>query len=295
MWVLAAAVLWGSTGTAASVLPTTVHPSTIGGLRLLIAAAVLLVIVRPPVPGRTQWKPVVLAGLAMALYQPAFFSGIRTNGVTLGTLITLGSAPVLAAALDALFTRQRPSWTWFVSTLLALLGLVALLQPQAAAPLSTGGIAASVSAGLAYASFIHAARYANQQGLTAPQTVTLAFIIAAVLLAPWLVTRPVHGLESPGALAAILYLGLVATALAYHFFARGVTQTPPPITATLSLAEPLTASTLAFVLLSERLTSGGLVGASLLLVALLVLLFDQIRPPDSSAPHCPSAVLEEER
>lgn len=268
---------------------------TIGALRLLIAAPLLLVIARPPVLVRTQWKPLVVAGLAMALYQPAFFSGVRANGVTLGTLIALGSAPVFAAALDALFTRQRPTRTWFVSTALALLGLVTLLQPRAVPALSLWGVTASLAAGLAYASFIHAARYSNQHGLTAPQTVALAFTGAACLLAPWLVTRPLDWLEQPGALTAILYLGLVATALAYLFFAHGVTQTPPPITATLSLAEPLTASTLAFVLLSERLTSGGLVGASLLLVALLVLLFDQIRPPDSSAPHCPSAVLEEER
>jgi DME family drug/metabolite transporter len=69
-----------------------------------------------------------------------------------------------------------------------------------------------------------------------------------------------------------LHLGLIATALAYILFTRGLQRVPVSSAVTLSLAEPLTAALLGIFLLRERLTFPGLIGISLILTGLIYLL-----------------------
>jgi DME family drug/metabolite transporter len=72
-------------------------------------------------------------------------------------------------------------------------------------------------------------------------------------------------------LLIVLYLGIVATALAYMLFTRGVSRIPAATTATLSLAEPLTASLLATLVLGEPFGAARAFGALLLLGGLTFL------------------------
>jgi DME family drug/metabolite transporter len=67
------------------------------------------------------------------------------------------------------------------------------------------------------------------------------------------------------------HLGLVATALAYGLFVRGLAALTAASAVTLSLAEPLTAGTLGLVLLREQLAPGALAGLGLLLAGLVIL------------------------
>jgi DME family drug/metabolite transporter len=57
---------------------------------------------------------------------------------------------------------------------------------------------------------------------------------------------------------------LVATALAYASFARGLAVVPVRSAAPLSLAEPLTAGLLGVLVLGEGLSAGTLLGAGLM-------------------------------
>ncbi len=60
-------------------------------------------------------------------------------------------------------------------------------------------------------------------------------------------------IETDG-LLVVLHLGLVATAMAYLLFARGLRTVPAVHAVTLSLAEPLTAATLGILVLKEHPT-----------------------------------------
>jgi DME family drug/metabolite transporter len=78
-------------------------------------------------------------------------------------------------------------------------------------------------------------------------------------------------------MAVALHLGLVATAVAYTLFARGLEAVPVATSVTLGLAEPFTAATLGVVLLGERLTGSVMVGAGLILGGLVILSIPKIR------------------
>jgi drug/metabolite transporter, DME family len=68
-----------------------------------------------------------------------------------------------------------------------------------------------------------------------------------------------------------LFLGAVPTALAYILFARGLRSLTPGETATLTLAEPLTATGLGILALGERPGVVAAIGAGLALAGLIAL------------------------
>ena len=85
---------------------------------------------------------------------------------------------------------------------------------------------------------------------------------------------PPHQVAEPE--AAVLPLGephqgVVATALAYILFTAALVRLPVSWSATLSLAEPLTASLLGLAVLGESLAPVQLAGAALVAIGLLVL------------------------
>ncbi len=103
----------------------------------------------------------------------------------------------------------------------------------------------------------------------------------ALLLLPVFLAHPFGWLATPRGALVVLHLGLVATAAAYALFARGLALVPVATAATLSLAEPMTATLLGVAVLGERLTPAGLAGVLLVLVGLALLTAD--RRPTVSA------------
>jgi DME family drug/metabolite transporter len=68
-----------------------------------------------------------------------------------------------------------------------------------------------------------------------------------------------------------VYLGAITTALAYVLFAKGLREIAASETATLTLAEPVTAMALGFLVLGERPGALAVLGAALVLAGLAAL------------------------
>jgi len=97
------------------------------------------------------------------------------------------------------------------------------------------------------------------------------FGLGAVLLVPVLVLGDVSWVAGAGGAAMALWLGAVPTALAYLLFASGLRRLPANEVATLTLAEPVTATVLGAVVLGERPGAAALAGIVMILAGLAVL------------------------
>jgi hypothetical protein len=95
---------------------------------------------------------------------------------------------------------------------------------------------------------------------------------------------PAGGLVTPGGLTLVLYLGAIPTALAYVLFARGLERIRASETATLTLAEPLTAAALGVIALGERPGLVAAAGAALVMGGLAVLALLPDRREAEAAP-----------
>jgi DME family drug/metabolite transporter len=152
------------------------------------------------------------------------------------------------------------------------------------AAISLPGVGLALCAGASYAGYTLAAKRMLDTG-HAPETVMAgAFGLGAVVLLPVLAATGAGWLVEPGGAALVLFLGIVPTAAAYLLFARGLRRLSAAETATLTLAEPLTAALLGVIILSERLSAPAALGAALILAGLLVLAAPDIRRRPATVP-----------
>ena len=57
--------------------------------------------------GRAAWTRIAVIGLLAALYQGCYFTAVALTSVSLATLLTIGSAPVMVLVADQLTGRRR--------------------------------------------------------------------------------------------------------------------------------------------------------------------------------------------
>lgn len=283
--ILGAAVLWGTTGTAQALGTGGNDPLAVGAVRLILGAAGLIAVaalmgdLRPS--GPVPWRALLPTAMGIAAYQLAFFGAVARTGVALGTVVAIGSSPVLAGLLAGLLERERLTRPWFVATLLAVGGTALIAGPHGYA--DPGGILLALAAGASYAIYALGSKrlLAALRPLTA---MALGFGGGAALLLPVLAAVDLHWLAKPSGAAAGAWLGVVTVTAAYVLFGHGLRLIPVSTTATLSLAEPVTATLLGVVLLRERPTATAWLGVGAVLVGLMVLAVSTPRRPAAPLP-----------
>lgn len=289
--VVLAALCWGTSGISGRVVAdrSDLAPLDIAWYRLAIGAVVLLaawaLTARRRAGAVAVTRPVALrlalVGAGLAAYQLAYFSAVARAGVSIATLVALGLAPLLIAVGAALLGHGRPSRTTIVALVVALAGLALLVGASAGADTGSavllGTLIASGSA-LGYAVVTLAGA-----GVPAGVPVTLVgFAGGAVLLTPAVLAAGIAVPTDPVAVAVLLYLGFVPSALAYGLFFTGVRTVPGAVASIVTLLEPLTATALATAFLGERLAPGAVVGGLLLLAAVAGLYLRELgRAPEA--------------
>jgi DME family drug/metabolite transporter len=263
--VLLSALCFGTTGTAQALGPDGTEPVVVGAARVAVGGA-LLAALAWRTGGEWPRLPVLLGALGVAAYQLTFFAAVDATGVAVGTVVALGSGPVFAGLL----ARERVTARWAAATALAVLGVAVLVAAGASAEIDPAGVALALGAGLSYATYTVAAKRLLADH--PPEAVMgRLFGLGALLLAPVLVVEGLGEMGSLGGIALALYLGAVPTALAYVLFARGLRHLPAGEVATLTLAEPVTATALGIAVLGERPGAVAVLGVLLVLAGLAVL------------------------
>ncbi|WP_326632012.1 EamA family transporter [Nonomuraea fuscirosea] len=295
--VVGASVLWGTAGTAG--LLVTADSVALAAARLVIGGAALALLAGAGL--RRAVSPALLLGaVAVAAYQLCFFAAVSRTGVAIGTVVAIGSGPVFTGLLSWLLHGRRPSGRWAAATTAAVCGCAALIagggiradaqaDVQAGAEAGTqvaaqggsqvmAGILFALLGGLLYAFYAVTAARAIGQGGESNAVMGVMFGGAAVIMLPVLVLSGTGWIASPGALAAVLYLGLGTTGLAYFLYGRGLRTTPVATAATLALAEPAVAALLGLVVLGERLAPVSIAGLVLLGLSLVAVAVPERTP-----------------
>ncbi|SIT75151.1 drug/metabolite transporter, DME family [Edaphobacillus lindanitolerans] len=271
--VLLGAILWGTTGTAQTYLPESVHPMTVGTFRLAGGGLILLIAalsMRQVSFRDWAWGPTIVAAVAMAAFQPFFFGSVRLTGVALGTVTGIGSAPVFAGLLDWVLLKRRPSKKWVAATVLAITGCALLLLTGDDVSVNPAGIALALGAGLTFAIYSMTSKTVLE--FSEPSAaVGVIFTISSILLAPVLFIFPLEGVATREGASVILYIAVAATAVAYFLYSSGLKALPASTAVTLALAEPLTAAVLGVLIVGERLGFFAWTGVGLILAGLIVL------------------------
>ncbi|MEU5692149.1 EamA family transporter [Actinosynnema sp. NPDC020468] len=257
--ILAACVLWGTTGTVSSLAPASAPASAVGAAGLVLGGALLLLTARgaAAVLRSGDRRLLLLGALTAAGYALAFYPAVARTGVAVATTIALATAPVV------LGLRSRP-----LVTTAAVAGCAALVLGGGGAHVDALGVALAVVAGLSYAAYSVVCARLIAAGHPSRAVVGVVFGGASALTLPVLLCLGVGWLAQPAGVAVALHLSVVTTFLAYLLFGAGLRHTPAATATTLTLAEPAVAALLGVVVLREHLSPVSWCGMAVLAAAL---------------------------
>ncbi len=187
--IIAAAVMWGTTGTSQALAPESATSLGIGTMRLAIGGVAMLAIAifNGSFSVQRPWLKLsaLIGGACIAGYQVLFFSGVAAAGVAVGTVVGIGSAPLLTGAFVWLLTHKMPEKRWFIATALAVLGCILLALSAGSLNFHPVGILLALGAGACYGGYVLISK--NLMSQHPPDAVmAVLFSIGALFLSPLL-------------------------------------------------------------------------------------------------------------
>ena len=276
--LLGLSLLWGGSFFFSAVALRALPPFTIVTLRVGLAAACLLVVLR-------------LAGLAMprdrAAWQAFLGMGLLNNAIPFSLIVwsqthiasglaaILNATTPLATVLVAHFcTRdERLTANRLAGVVVGLVGVTVMIGPALLAGLGSDVLAqlACLAAAVSYACAGVFGRRFRRMGIAPLQTAAGQVLASTALLLPMalLVDRP-WTLAMPGlpAWAAVLGLALLSTALAYVLYFRILATAGATNLLLVTFLIPVSAIVLGVLVLGERLAPTQLAGMALIAAGL---------------------------
>lgn len=234
-------------------------PLGVVAVRQLVAAAVLLPVVRPRLRELSwrQWWPVLLLAVVFGTMNLCLYASIQRVG--LGLAVTLEFLGPLAVALIS--SRRKSS---VLCALAAGIGVVAITQPEAS--MDYLGIGLGLVAACSWAAYILLNRTVGQriqgiQGTAAASGVsaTLFLPVAVVIF----LSRPLDGFAVLCAIGA----GLLASVLPYVADLIALRRVPPQLFGVLMSINPVFAAVIGAVALHQALNVGQWAGIALIVAA----------------------------
>jgi DME family drug/metabolite transporter len=276
-YLVISGLLWGTGGLTGSLLGRVAGLSAIAVAACRLTAGGVLIVcyltaTRKTWPsGRAAWARILVIGLLAAIFQSCYFAAVSLTSVPLATLITIGAAPVIVLGAERAIGRPAGRLA-VLTTGLAVTGLGLLVGLPSgfreSAVLASAGMAVLAAAGFAAITLISMRPVAGLDDLAVTGfgfTVGGLLLMPAAGLAGGIAFRP--GLLAIGLLVA---LGTGPTAVAYTLYFRGLRTVAASTAARLALLEPLTGAILAALLLGERLSATGIVGAAIIGAAVIL-------------------------
>lgn len=283
--VIAAAILWGAMGTAAkALLQTGVGPFEFVQLRITLAALIvgialclgnrrLLVIRLRDVP-----YFLLLGAGVMAMVQAAYLYAI--GKILVGAAVILQfTAPVMVTIYSMCFWQERFTILKVAVLALAIGGCFLVAEGYSMHLLQMNKL--GILAALAAAVLLAAYTLLSERALHRYSPWTVLFYSQFFAALTWHVLYPpfayVHSSYSAFQWALILYVAVCGTVLTFALFLTGISHirsTRASITGTL---EPITAALLTYAALGEKMSWPQVVGASCVVVAIIMLQFERER------------------
>lgn len=280
-----APAVWGSTYLVTTELLPPDRPLLASAVRALPAGLVLLAVTRTLPSGAWWWRAAVLGTLNIGVFLHLLFVTAYLLPGGVAALVT-SVQPLLVLVLAALLLGDRIRAVHVVATLLGAAGVALLvLGPEAA--LDPVGVLAGLAAAASMATgVVLTKRWGRPPGVGVLAMTGWQLTAGGLLLAPaaLLVEGLPDRVTAPNVLG-FAYLGVVGALLAYAIWFRGLERLPAVTVSFLSLASPLTATVLGFLVLGEALTPVQTAGALAAVAAVVLVQLATARrpPPEGSA------------
>ena len=273
--ILASGTLLGTAGTAVALAPEGASTTSLGVVRVGIGGLILILLL-PLFGGKRsnlrkvlRLRGVWVMAISTAAFQPLFFGATTRTGVALSTVLTIGTMPLFTGLIGRLILKERLRPMWMLATTLAVLGLF-LRSWEQLGTIDLVGVVMALSAGFATGCYVNGAKYELNRGGHAVELPAVAYTLSAFLLLPLLLGDSFEWILTGAGVVTAIYLGAISMALANTLQVVGLKRLSPGPTATLLLADPLTATILGVWILDESITPIATLGLALVALGLVM-------------------------
>ncbi|MCA1224107.1 EamA family transporter [Streptomyces sp. 8L] len=232
-------------------------------LRLVLAAAVLLVACRPALRGhsRADWTTVLVFGAVLAAMNSFFYEAVHR--IPLGAGVTLEVLGPLS--LSVIASRRLVNLLWAACAL----GGVFLLSGLAGGGigrLDPVGVAFGLAAAVMWATYI---LFSARTGRRFPQAdgLALAMGVGALLALPFGIVDSGPRMLAPSTVGLALGVAVLSSVLPYTFELLALRRLPAATFAILMSLEPAIAATAGFLILGQAVTAVDAVAIALVIGA----------------------------
>lgn len=277
--VILASLLWGTTGTAATFAPA-LSPLFIGSFAMGIGGILqcglaTVKIVHDRALLAVHCRFLIVGALAVAIYPLAFYSSMRLSGVTIGTVVSIGSAPILSAIIEYFSRDFQLNKQWAMGALLGIIGMVLLAFSDNASTTIQNthvnlGILLGLVAGLTYALYSWSARQLLLKGVNTKAAMGATFGCGGLLLIPVMLITGSAFVNSWNNMAVGFYMALIPMFLGYLCYGFGLSKISASMATTITLLEPVIAAILAMLIVGECLSLIGWIGMLLIFICLIM-------------------------
>lgn len=262
-------LVWASAFAAIRVALDDYDPASYAALRLLIAAvalAALAPMLRIRLPDRDDWPRFVLAGaLGMTTYQ--LLLGWGEEDIAAGTAsLLIATSPLWVALFATWFLGERLSKAAIVGLVVAFAG-AAIVALSATTELRIAlNAVAILAAAVCQALYIVLTKPLLARYRALDVTAVTAWT-GAVLALPFAARLPAHAAAaSAGSTLAIVYLGVVASAIGFLMWTKALSRLPAAVLSSALWLVPPLANLIAWVWLGEVPGRGVAVGGVLVVI-----------------------------
>jgi drug/metabolite transporter (DMT)-like permease len=246
-----------------------VPPGTLAWARVTLAAVLLLALAWRAgtlrhLRGRWRWL-LAYAVAEVSIPFPLIGAGEERVSSSLAAIV-IASVPLIGALLALRFDRsERPTPVRAVGLVVGFGGVVTLVGIDVAGSprelLGTGMIVLA-AVGYAIGPMLIKHRLAD---LDPRATIGASLAIASVLLAPLAALDPPRAVPGAGAIAAVVVLGVLCTAVAFVIFTVLIREVGTSRATVITYVNPVIAVALGVLLLGERPGAGAVAGLLLIL------------------------------
>ncbi|HEY2879250.1 EamA family transporter [Nocardioides sp.] len=221
-------------------------PLTLVWLRLATSALVLGALVRPTLRGRTQddWRVAIAFGVVLGTMNWAIYESFAR--IPLGIAVTIEFLGPLGLAVVGSRRPRDLVWVALAAIGVGLLGI-------GRGDLNVAGVAFALLAAAAWTAYILLSastgrRWPGLDGLT------VASVVATVMMAPFLVAFSGRGLDDPHVVALGALVGLLSSVIPYSCEITALRTIRPSVFGILMSIEPAAAALAGMLVVGEFLT-----------------------------------------
>jgi len=274
---IAASSIWGAMYVVSKSVMAVIPPFTLLLLRLLLGIFPLLIVAllqkKLTINKNQFWSMLGVGFVGYGISLGFQFVGTNLSTAANGSLVT-SATPAFILIFAALILREKVTFKSLIALLVASLGVLAVIDPRSAkfdSSLFLGNLSL-VAAALTWALYSVLIRKVTRDVdvLTVSLITFVGGLPTSMAFSAWEISTQGIGEITLGVIAGVLFLGIIATALAMYLWNNAFALLDANLASLTFFAQPIVGTILGVIFLDEIITPLFLLGGLLIGIGLVI-------------------------